>query len=72
MIVLDLSMPVMNGLDAARVLKRLIPLIMYSAFGDRYAEQLARLIGVSSVISKSEPATTLVGKARSLLTQAAA
>ena len=75
LIVLDLSMPVMNGLDAARVLKRLlpkVPLIMYSAFGDRYAQQLARLIGVSSVISKSEPATTLVGKARSLLTQAAA
>ena len=33
-------MPVMNGLDDARVLKRLVPkvpLIMYSAFGDRYA-----------------------------------
>jgi YesN/AraC family two-component response regulator len=32
LIVLDLSMPVMNGLDAARVLKRLmptLPLIMY-------------------------------------------
>src|SRR5438876_8473159 len=37
LIVLDLSMPVMNGLDAARVLKRLmptVPLIMYSALGD--------------------------------------
>jgi CheY-like chemotaxis protein len=34
LIILDLSMPVMNGLDAARVLRRLlpsIPLIMYSA-----------------------------------------
>jgi len=42
--VLDLSMPVMNGLDAAQVLRRLmpaVPLIMYSAFGDRYAEQQA-------------------------------
>jgi len=36
LIVLDLSMPVMNGLDAARELKRLmptVPLLMYSAFG---------------------------------------
>ena len=36
LIVLDLSMPVMNGLDAARELKRLmptVPLIMYSALG---------------------------------------
>jgi CheY-like chemotaxis protein len=44
LIVLDLSMPVMNGLDAARVLKRLmpgVPLITYSAFGDGYVEQQA-------------------------------
>ena len=41
LIVLDLSMPVMNGLDAARMLKRLmpkVPLIMYSALGDRICE----------------------------------
>ena len=75
LVVLDLSMPVMNGLEAARVLKRLmpnVPLIMYSAFGDRYVQQQASLIGVSSVISKSEPATHVVGTARNLLTQAAA
>jgi len=38
LIVLDLSMPVMNGFDAARVLKRVmptVPLIMYGAFGDK-------------------------------------
>ena len=59
----------------ARLLKRSmpkVPLIVYSAFGDGYVEQQSSLLGVSSVISKSEPATTLVGKARSLLTQAAA
>ena len=75
LIVLDLSMPVMNGLDAARVLKRLmpkVPLIMYSAFGDGYVEQQASLLGVSAVVSKSEPATSVVGAARSLLTQTAA
>lgn len=75
LIVLDLSMPVMNGLDAARVLKRLmpkVPLGMYSAFGDGYVEQQASLVGVSAVVSKSEPATTVVGAARSLLTQTAA
>jgi DNA-binding NarL/FixJ family response regulator len=75
LVVLDLSMPVMNGLEAARVLKRLmpnVPLIMYSAFGDRYVQQQASLIGVSSIISKSEPATHVVGTARNLLTQAAA
>jgi chemotaxis response regulator CheB len=75
LIILDLLMPVMNGLDAARVLRRLmprVPLIMYSAFGDRFAEQQVRLIGVSSLVSKSEPVANLIGKARSLLTAAAA
>jgi two-component system chemotaxis response regulator CheY len=75
LVVLDMSMPVMNGLDAARALKRLmprVPLIMYSAFGDRYVEQQASLLGISSVISKSEPVTTVVGTARSLLAQTAA
>ena len=75
LIVLDLSMPVMNGLDAARELKRLmptVPLIMYSAFGDVFGEQQARLIGISELVSKSQPAAILVNKARSLLYQNAA
>lgn len=75
LIVLDLSMPVMNGLDAARVLKRLMPtapLIMYSAFGDKFVEHQARLIGISEVVSKSEHNSVLVQKARSLLYPTAA
>jgi two-component system, chemotaxis family, chemotaxis protein CheY len=75
LIVLDLSMPVMNGFDAARVLKRLmptVPLIMYSAFGDKLAEKQARLIGISEVVSKAENAGVLIHKARGLLNSAAA
>jgi len=75
LIVLDLSMPVMNGFDAARVLKRLMPtvlLIMYSAFGDRVAEHQARLIGISEVVSKAEHASALIHKARGLLYSSAA
>jgi two-component system, chemotaxis family, chemotaxis protein CheY len=75
LVVLDLSMPVMNGLDAARVLKRLmptVPLIMYSAFGDKFAEQQARLIGISELVSKSEHASVLIHRARLLLFPTAA
>ena len=74
LIVLDLSMPVMNGLDAARELKRLmpeVPLIMYSLFGDMVEEQ-ARLVGISELISKSQPAAILIEKARGLLHRHAA
>ena len=75
LIVLDLLMPVMNGLDAARILRRLMPatpLIMYSAFGDKLAEHQARLIGISEVVSKSEDASVLIDKARGLLRSNAA
>jgi two-component system, chemotaxis family, chemotaxis protein CheY len=75
LIVLDLSMPVMNGFEAALVLKRLmptVPLIMYSALGDQVAERQARLIGISEVVSKSEHASVLILKARSLLYSTAA
>jgi chemotaxis response regulator CheB len=75
LIVLDCSMPVMNGFEAARVVKRLmptVPLIMYSAFGEKLAEKQARLIGISEVVSKAEHAGVLIHKARGLLNSAAA
>jgi DNA-binding NarL/FixJ family response regulator len=56
--------------DAARELKRLmptVPLMMYSAFGDRFVEQQARLVGISELVSKSQPAAILVSRARSLV-----
>jgi NarL family two-component system response regulator LiaR len=50
LIVLDMLMPVMNGLDAARAIRRMmpsVPLIIYSAFEDQFSEQAARLAGIS-------------------------
>ena len=74
LIVLDLSMPVMNGLDAARILRRLLPSVplimysMYSAFGDKLIERQARLVGIRELVPKSQDAAVLISKARSLLT----
>jgi two-component system, chemotaxis family, chemotaxis protein CheY len=70
LILLDLSMPVMNGLDAARLLKRVmpeVPVIMYSAFSDSFTEREARSAGVSALVSKSERMSVLLGKARNLV-----
>ena len=70
LVLLDLSMPVMNGLDAARALKRLmpeVPVIMFSAYGDSSAEKEARSAGVWALVSKSEHASVLLGKARCVL-----
>ena len=44
LIVLDLSMPVLNGLEAARILRRTmpaVPLILYSNYADILREELA-------------------------------
>jgi len=45
LIVLDFSMPIMDGLHAARVLKRMlptVPLIMFSASADGFFEEETR------------------------------
>ncbi len=68
LILLDLSMPVMNGLDATRDLKRMmpeVPIIMFSAYSDSSTEKEARSAGVSALVSKFEHTSVLLGKARS-------
>ena len=75
LIVFDLSMPVMNGIDAARVLRKLmptLPLIIFSEYSDALSEAEARSAGVSALVSKSEHVSVLVAKARALLYPVAA
>ena len=75
LIILDVSMPVMNGLEAARILKHAMPgivVIIYSALEDKLPERQARLLGISEMVSKSDDVSVLIGKARSLLYQRAA
>ncbi len=75
LILMDLSMPVMNGLDATRIVKRMmpeVPVLMYSAYDDSSTENEARSAGVSALVSKSERLSVLLGKARSLVEQIAA
>ena len=75
LIILDLSMPVMNGLDAARVLKQVmpnVPVIVYSAAQDEFSKQLAKSMGISEVISKSDRISVLIDAARNLVRRKAA
>jgi CheY-like chemotaxis protein len=57
LIVLDLSMPLMNGLTAARILKAImpaIPLILFTSFGNLLSAADLELAGFSASISKSD------------------
>jgi len=73
-IVLDLSMPVMNGLETTRELKcrfPSVPVLMYTDFETQYLQQAARSAGVSSIVSKSESTEVLVRNLHALMDLAA-
>ena len=75
LIILDLSMPVMNGLEAARVLRDLmssVPIIMFTLYVDALVKAEARSAGIADVVSKSEHISVLTRTARRLLYREAA
>ncbi|MGA8618204.1 MAG: response regulator [Candidatus Sulfotelmatobacter sp.] len=70
LILLDLSMPVMNGLDATRVLKRMmpeVPVIMFSEYSRASTEKEARSAGVWALVSKFAHISVLLNEARGAL-----
>jgi len=75
LIVTDLAMPLMDGLEETRILKELmpsVPVIIYTAHSDPFVDKEALSAGASAVISKSDAVAVLVGKARELLDKIAA
>ena len=74
LIVMDLSMPGMNGIEATRRLRQLLPtaiIIILSDYGGMFPEQEARSLGVGAVVSKAECSSALLYEARELLCQTA-
>jgi DNA-binding NarL/FixJ family response regulator len=70
LIVMDLSMPKMSGIEAARILSYLmpaVPIIIFSEYSDVLSEQEASSLGISAVVPKSEQISLLLGEARRLL-----
>jgi DNA-binding NarL/FixJ family response regulator len=70
LIVLDLSMPVMNGIQAARELQRLlprVPILMFTTFSDSHTEKEALASGVAAVRSKLDGIGPLFASIQDLL-----
>jgi len=70
LIILDLSMPVMNGLDSAPLLRKILPgtpIILYTAFADAVSTLDVRAKGVTIILAKSEPLASLIAIADRLL-----
>ena len=75
LIVMDFSMPLLNGLEAVRLLKDLmpnVPVIIYTAHSSQIVETEARSAGAAATVSKSESVAVLVRTIRSLLDEIAA
>lgn len=69
LVIMDLSMPVMNGLTAGKILKSLMPearLILFTSYGDVLNTDEVRSCGFSALISKNK-ATDLVTNAEVIL-----
>jgi len=69
-ITLDLSMPRMNGLQAASELRKIspnIPIILFTLYGETLSKTEVVKTGVSLVLSKTEPLSTLIEKAHELM-----
>jgi DNA-binding NarL/FixJ family response regulator len=70
-IILDLSMPVMNGLDAARHIKALSPqtrILLFTLHASPQLTEDARRVGINDVLSKADGlGATVLGAVRSLL-----
>jgi DNA-binding NarL/FixJ family response regulator len=70
LIVLDLSMPVMNGLEAAPLLIMILPnvyIILFSNHDGSEVQRLSRAAGIHAVVHKSKVTSHLIPQAEALL-----
>jgi CheY-like chemotaxis protein len=72
LIVLDVAIPDMTGLEAAPLLKNILPetpIILFTLFGDQLRNLDLASAGISATFAKSDPLDRLLHKARELLEQ---
>jgi len=70
LIILDLSMPLMNGIEAASQLKNKvpnIPVVIYTMLEDVLGKSLASTLGVKGIVSKADGLTKLLANIEAIL-----
>lgn len=70
LIILDVTMPVMSGFDAAREISKIlpeIPILMLSMHDSRHLVEEARKIGVKGYVAKTQASETLLQAVDTLL-----
>lgn len=71
-ILLDLSMPIMNGLQAAPELRKLAPntpIVLFTMYGNTLQQDQVAALGIDLVVSKYEALSQVIEKVHALLPQ---
>ena len=72
LILLDLAMPEMSGVEAASVLKKVMPdvrIILFTMYSENIGKYLTAAIGVDAVLSKPDGMTALVKTVQAVLSR---
>ena len=70
LILLDLSMPIMNGVEVASLIRARMPttpVVVYTMFDDVLGKPLAATLGIAAIVSKSDGLTKLLARVDALL-----
>jgi CheY-like chemotaxis protein len=70
LIVLDFSMPVMNGIQAAKALKQImphVPIILFTGHASTALEEEAFAAGIAALVSKDQDISNLITHVQALL-----
>jgi len=70
LIIIDLAMPRMNGMEAASILSGImprVPIVLLTIYGDFMGASLAAATGIKAVISKTDSLDSLANCVQSLL-----
>jgi DNA-binding NarL/FixJ family response regulator len=70
LVILDLAMPDMNGVEVASTLQRLrpnVPIILLTIYGDHVSTSFASIFGIKAIVSKSDGMSKLIDSVQSLI-----
>jgi two-component system response regulator NreC len=70
LIVLDMSMPILNGLEATQMLRKImpdVPIVLFTGHRTKFSDAYAAAAGVTVVVSKEQDIQVLMKEARNLL-----
>jgi DNA-binding NarL/FixJ family response regulator len=70
LILLDLSMPVMSGVEVASLIRTRMPttpVVVYTMFDDLLGQPLAATLGIAAIVSKSDGLNKLLARVDALL-----